>query len=70
MPHDTFAALQEFRLASGKTSRYYALAELEAASLGKISRLPEPWISAPANQVYQACRPIRRRLPAAPCARL
>ena len=40
MPHDTFAALQEFRLASGKTSRYYALAALEAAGLGRISRLP------------------------------
>ena len=40
MPHDTFAALQEFRLASGKTSRYYALAALEAAGLGKVSRLP------------------------------
>ncbi len=40
MPQDTFAALQEFRLASGKTSRYYALAALEAAGLGRISRLP------------------------------
>ncbi|MBI3094710.1 MAG: aconitate hydratase [Rhodocyclales bacterium] len=40
MPHDTFAALQEFRLASGKTSRYYALAALEAAGLGRIARLP------------------------------
>ncbi len=40
MPHDTFAALQEFRLASGKTSRYYALAALEAAGLGNVSRLP------------------------------
>ena len=40
MPQDTFAALQEFRLASGKTSRYYALAALEAAGLGNIARLP------------------------------
>ncbi|MDI6746963.1 MAG: aconitate hydratase [Rhodocyclaceae bacterium] len=40
MPQDTFAALQEFRLASGQTSRYYALAALEAAGLGNIARLP------------------------------
>ncbi|MCB1965040.1 MAG: aconitate hydratase AcnA, partial [Candidatus Accumulibacter sp.] len=40
MPKDTFAALKDFRLASGETSRYYALAALEAAGLGRISRLP------------------------------
>ena len=40
MTHDPFGALRTFPLASGKTSRYYALAALEAAGLGKVSRLP------------------------------
>ena len=40
MPHDFFGALREFRLAKGRTSRYYALDALEAAGLGKVSRLP------------------------------
>jgi len=40
MTHDQFGALKEFRLASGEASRYYALAALEAAGLGRISRLP------------------------------
>ena len=40
MSHDPFGALQEFRLASGKSSRYHSLAALEAAGLGRVSRLP------------------------------
>src|SRR5215471_5949538 len=40
MPHNAFNALQEFKLASGKTGKYYSLAALESAGLGKVSRLP------------------------------
>ena len=40
MSHDPFHSLREFQLASGKTGKYYSLAVLEAAGLGKISRLP------------------------------
>jgi aconitate hydratase len=40
MPHDSFHALREYRLASGKLSHYYSLEALEAAGLGKVSRLP------------------------------
>jgi aconitate hydratase len=40
MIRDPFGALQEFRLASGKVGRYYALSSLEAAGLGPVSRLP------------------------------
>jgi aconitate hydratase len=40
MPHDTFDALQEFKPAAGKTGRFYSLAALEKAGLGKVSRLP------------------------------
>src|ERR1017187_5725782 len=40
MTHDPFGALRDFRLDSGKPGRYYALAALEAAGLGKVSRLP------------------------------
>ncbi len=40
MPHDPFDALRELPLASGKSLRYYALAALESAGLGKVSRLP------------------------------
>ncbi|MBI3526146.1 MAG: aconitate hydratase AcnA [Betaproteobacteria bacterium] len=40
MPHDPFNALRNFPLASGKPARYYALAALEEAGLGKVSRLP------------------------------
>ncbi len=35
-----FNSLREFKLASGKTGKYYALAALEEAGLGKVSRLP------------------------------
>jgi aconitate hydratase len=40
MSHDPFGALREFRISPSKTSRFHALAPLEAAGLGKISRLP------------------------------
>jgi aconitate hydratase len=40
MSHDLFSSLHEFKLASGKSGRYYSLAALETAGLGKISRLP------------------------------
>jgi len=40
MLHDQFDALQAFTLASGKSSRYYSLAVLEALGLGTVSRLP------------------------------
>lgn len=40
MPHDPFGALKEFRLASGDSIRYYALAALQSAASGKLSRLP------------------------------
>ncbi|MCX7170460.1 MAG: aconitate hydratase, partial [Proteobacteria bacterium] len=33
-------SVREFTLASGKSSRFYSLAALEAAGLGKVSRLP------------------------------
>ena len=40
MAHDPFNALQEFKLKSGKTGKYYSLKALEKAGLGKTSRLP------------------------------
>ncbi|MDB5810881.1 MAG: acnA [Betaproteobacteria bacterium] len=40
MAYDPFHALQEFKLKSGKTGKYYSLAALEKAGLGKTSRLP------------------------------
>ena len=40
MAQDTFKALREFTPFAGKKGRYYALAALEQAGLGKISRLP------------------------------
>ncbi len=40
MARDPFKALKEFKLASGKAGKYYALAALEQAGLGKVSRLP------------------------------
>jgi len=40
MSHNLFSSLHEFKLASGKSGRYYSLAALETAGLGKISRLP------------------------------
>jgi aconitate hydratase len=38
--HDPFDSLREFKLESGRTGRYYSLAALEDAGLGRISRLP------------------------------
>ncbi len=40
MAHDPFNALQEFKLKSGKTGKYFSLAALEKAGLGKTSRMP------------------------------
>ena len=40
MPQDTFKTLREFTPSPGKTGKYHALAALESAGLGKISRLP------------------------------
>ena len=40
MPHDLFDTLKELRLASGASGRYYSLPALEAAGVGKVSRLP------------------------------
>lgn len=40
MPHNLFNSLQEFKLASGGSGKYYALFALESAGLGKVSRMP------------------------------
>ncbi len=40
MANNAFNALREFKLSSGKTGKYYSLAALEEAGLGKVSRLP------------------------------
>ncbi|HXD50714.1 MAG TPA: hypothetical protein VN689_02405, partial [Burkholderiales bacterium] len=40
MANDPFKALQEFKLKSGKTGKYYSLAALEKAGVGKTSRMP------------------------------
>ncbi|MBE0619753.1 MAG: aconitate hydratase AcnA [Burkholderiales bacterium] len=40
MPHNLHNTLQDFKLASGKTGKFYSLPALEKAGLGKISRLP------------------------------
>ena len=40
MPHNLHDTLQEFKLASGATGRFYSLPALEKAGVGKISRLP------------------------------
>src|SRR5262245_44024910 len=40
MMQDAFGTLREFTPAPGKTGRYYSLAALEQAGLGRISRLP------------------------------
>ncbi len=40
MAKDTFKTLKEFTPSPGKTGKYHSLAALEAAGLGKISRLP------------------------------
>ncbi len=40
MANDTFKTLRDFTPSAGKKGRYHSLAALEAAGLGKISRLP------------------------------
>jgi aconitate hydratase len=40
MPHNLFSSLQTFTTASGKSGQLYSLPALEAAGVGKISRLP------------------------------
>jgi len=40
MPHNLFNARQSFNLANGKQGTLYSLPALEAAAIGKISRLP------------------------------
>ncbi len=40
MANNAFKSLREFKLKSGKTGKYYSLAALEEAGLGKVSRLP------------------------------
>jgi len=40
MPHDLYNTYKDFKLASGKTGKFYSLPALEQAGLGKISRLP------------------------------
>jgi aconitate hydratase len=40
MPHNLHNTLQEFKLSSGKTGKFYSLPALEKAGLGRISRLP------------------------------
>ena len=40
MPHNTFNALAEFKPGAGRSGKYYSLAALEKAGLGKVSRLP------------------------------
>jgi len=38
--HNLFDSRKQFKLRSGKTGTYYSLAALEAAGLGKVSRMP------------------------------
>ncbi|MBI5912252.1 MAG: aconitate hydratase, partial [Betaproteobacteria bacterium] len=40
MPHNLHNTFKDFKLASGKTGKFYSLPALEKAGLGKISRLP------------------------------
>jgi aconitate hydratase len=41
MPHNLFESLQDLELPSGRKGKYYSLAALEKAGLGKVSRLPQ-----------------------------
>lgn len=41
MPHNLFDSLKDLPLPSGPKGRYYSLAALEAAGLGKVSRMPQ-----------------------------
>ena len=40
MPHNLFDSLKDLPLPSGRKGRYYSLAALEKAKLGKVSRMP------------------------------
>jgi aconitate hydratase len=40
MPHNLHDTLKEFKLGSGAAGRFYSLPALEAAGVGKVSRLP------------------------------
>src|SRR6266481_285089 len=40
MPHSLFSTLQTFKTSNGRTGKFYSLPALEAAGIGKISRLP------------------------------
>src|SRR5258708_39971614 len=40
MAHNLYDTLQEFRLASGETGKFYSLQSLEKAGIGRVSRLP------------------------------
>ncbi len=40
MPHNLHNTLQQFKLASGASGRYYSLPALEQAGVGRVSRLP------------------------------
>src|SRR5215212_914844 len=40
MPHNLFNSLKDLPLPSGRKGRYFSLAALEAAGLGKVSRMP------------------------------
>src|SRR5436190_7803472 len=40
MPHSLFNTLQGFKTGNGRTGKFYSLPALEAAGVGKISRLP------------------------------
>src|SRR6478672_1978943 len=40
MAHNLYNTLSEFRLSSGGAGRFYSLAALEQAGIGRISRLP------------------------------
>jgi aconitate hydratase len=40
MPHNLHNTLQTFKLSSGATGQYYSLPALEAAGVGRVSRLP------------------------------
>ena len=40
MPHNLHNSLQSFKLASGAAGRFYSLPALEAAGVGRVSRLP------------------------------
>jgi aconitate hydratase len=41
MPHNLFDSLKDLLLPSGRKGRYYSLAALETAGLGKVSRMPQ-----------------------------